>query len=256
MPAAISSRIPLLAAALALLVVGLLLAAPPVAAQSLSNNANLSSLSLLGTDVAGFSGSTISYTVNLDAPEGPATVAAVAADTGASIAYGGTDADSDTDGHQVALNEGRNTVSVTVTAENGSTRKTYTVTVNVADALDGVGTTALVAVDTGQNGASSVQYWGSVRSAGEADWIRIRLEAGQMYRFALKGSYQSDSRTLEKPVISGLYDANGVAIGGTTEVGTVCDHQSGECNARMHYLASASGDYYLRARGYGNPIGT
>ena len=95
MPAAISSRssrIPSLAAALALLAVGLLLTVSPVAAQT-SDNANLSSLSILGTGVTGFSANTTSYTVNLDTPEGPATVAAAAEDTSASVAHVGADVD-------------------------------------------------------------------------------------------------------------------------------------------------------------------
>ena len=123
MPTALSYRLPLLAATLALLTAVLLLAVSPVAAQSLSSNANLSSLSILGTGVAGFNAGTTSYTVDLDAPEGPATVAAVAADSNASVAHGGADADSDTAGHQAVLNEGRNTVSVTVTAADGTTRE-------------------------------------------------------------------------------------------------------------------------------------
>ena len=246
------------ACALALLAVVLLLAAPPVAGQSLSSNANLSSLSILGTDVAGFNAGTTSYTLDLDAPEGPATVAAVAADTGASVAYSPADADSDTAGHQAVLNEGRNTVSVTVTAEDGTTRKTYTVTVNVSDALDSAGTTALATVDPGGRNNAAIQYRGSVRSAGDEDWIRVGLEAGQMYRFALKGSYRSASRTLDVPIIAGLYDKDGNYIDGTFDVATICDHRGEQCNARMHYLppAGTGGDHYLRVRGFDDQSGT
>ena len=107
------------------------------------------------------------------------------------------------------MNEGRNTVSVTVTAEDGTTEKTYTVTVNVSDAVDDIGTTALATVDPGGQNNPAIHYRGSIRSAREVDWIRVRLEADQMYRFALKGSYQNDSRTLDLPIISGLYDADG-----------------------------------------------
>ena len=252
----------LLAAALTLLAVGLLLATSPVAAQA-SDNANLSSLSILGTGVTGFSAGTTSYTVNLDAPERPATVAAAAADTNASVVYSPADADSDTSGHQLVLNEGRNggrnTVSVTVTAEDGATTKTYTVTVNVSDAAEGVGTTALATVDPGGRNNPTIQYWGSIRSAGDVDWIRVRLEAGQMYRFALKGSYQNDSRTLDLPIITGVYDADGDKIAGTSDLATVCDPGgSDKCNARVHYLPpdGTGGDHYVNVQGYGSQSGT
>ena len=197
--------------------------------------------------------------MNLDAPERPATVAAAAADTNASVAYSPADADSDTSGHQVVLNEGRNTVSVTVTAEDGTTEKTYTVTVNVSDAVEGTGTTALATVDPGGQNNPAIHYRGSIRSAREVDWIRVRLEAGQMYRFALKGSYQNDSRTLDLPIITGVYDADGDKIAGTSDLATVCDPgDSDKCNARVHYLPpdGTGGDHYVNVRGYGNQSGT
>ena len=71
MLAAISSRIPSLAAALTLLAVGLLLAVSPVAAQSQSNNANLSSLSWLAGDTEIQGATNADYTL-ADADEGKA----------------------------------------------------------------------------------------------------------------------------------------------------------------------------------------
>ena len=46
------------------------------------------------------------------------------------MAYSGTDADLAADGQQVDLSAGRNAVTVTVTAQDGSTTETYTVSVN------------------------------------------------------------------------------------------------------------------------------
>ena len=44
-----------------------------------------------------------------------------------------TDADTNTTGFQVAIDKGENTVKVEVTAEDGSTTRTYTITVTRAD---------------------------------------------------------------------------------------------------------------------------
>ena len=72
------------------------------------------------------------------APEvGEVTVTPVTNDPGASWAVTSpADADNNADGHQVALSAGGNKVTVRVTAEDGTTRKVYTVSVNrgVADA--------------------------------------------------------------------------------------------------------------------------
>ena len=60
---------------------------------------------------------------------GQATVTATANDANATVDYSGTDADLGTDGHQVDLSAGRNEVTVTVTAEDEST-KSYRVRIN------------------------------------------------------------------------------------------------------------------------------
>ena len=49
---------------------------------------------------------------------------------GATVAYWPDDADTGTDGYQRSLSAGRNTVTITVTAESGATTETYTVNVN------------------------------------------------------------------------------------------------------------------------------
>ena len=252
MPTKIPSRLLALATAMAVLGAALLLAAHPVSAQTPSNNANLSALSILGTAVPGFNADTTSYTISLDAPERPATIAATAADANATVEYNPADADTETGGHQVVLNEGDNTVTVTVTAED-TTTKDYTVTVTALDAADSAATTAQAAVDD-RTSASAVHYLGSIGEAGDVDWIRVELESDQMYRFALKGSYRNSGWTLDVPVIIGLYNDEGGYINGTHAVGSV-GHQL-TTNARLHYMAEADGDYYVGVRGIEDQTGT
>ena len=253
MPAKIPSRLLALATAMAVLGAALLLAAHPVSAQTPSNNANLSALSILGTAVPGFNADTTSYTISLDAPERPATIAATAADANATVEYNPADADTETGGHQVVLNEGDNTVTVTVTAEDTTTTKSYTVTVTALDAADSAATTAQAPVDD-RTSASAVHYLGSIGEAGDVDWIRVELESDQMYRFALKGSYRNSGWTLDVPVIIGLYNDEGGYINGTHAVGSV-GHQL-TTNARLHYMAEADGDYYVGVRGIEDQTGT
>ncbi|MXZ78713.1 MAG: cadherin-like beta sandwich domain-containing protein, partial [Acidimicrobiia bacterium] len=94
-----------------------------------ASNADLSSLTVDGVSVAGFSAGTTEYQFGVDASVAKVTVSGDA-DEGAAVAYSGTDADRITDGHQVGLREGRNVVTVTVTAADGNTTKDYTVSIN------------------------------------------------------------------------------------------------------------------------------
>ena len=80
--------------------------------------------------VAGFDAGTLSYEFGVAASVARVTVSGVAADAGAGVAYSGADADAAVEGHQVDLVEGRNTVTVTVTAEDGIAVRKYTVSVN------------------------------------------------------------------------------------------------------------------------------
>ena len=92
-------------------------------------DADLSALTVDGVSVAGFEARTRQYQFGVDASVAQVTVSGVA-DGAAAVAYSGTDADSVTDGHQVDLSEGRNVVTVTVTAADGTKTKVYTVSIN------------------------------------------------------------------------------------------------------------------------------
>ena len=97
-------------------------------------NADLSDLTIDGTSVTDFAPATTGYTLQVDNPTGQVTVAGAAADAPfATVAYSPTDdADTDTDGHQVDLAVGENAIIVTVTAQDETTTKAYTLTVSRA----------------------------------------------------------------------------------------------------------------------------
>ena len=97
------------------------------------DNAELSDLRVDGTSVAGFAAATTSYTVGVADTVDQVTIAASTADPDATLAYG-VDADPDAGGHQVDLIPGANTVAVTVTAQDTTTTKIYTLTISRADA--------------------------------------------------------------------------------------------------------------------------
>ena len=82
-------------------------------------DADLSALTVDGTGVTDFAADTTSYTVTVDHATTQVTVAATASDSNATVAYDPTD--------QVNLAGGKTAVTVTVTAEDGTTTKDYTV---------------------------------------------------------------------------------------------------------------------------------
>ena len=96
----------------------------------LSDDARLSALSVSPRDIIGFYGAHTSYEVGLDPTVDTATVSATVNHPGASVVILPVDADTAVDGHQVTLSAGSNVVTVAVTAEDGLTKRQYTVSVN------------------------------------------------------------------------------------------------------------------------------
>ena len=109
-----------------------------------ATDATLSALSLSGVTLApSFDAETLEYTASVGNAVDSTTVTATANDDGATLEITPGDADAATDGHQVALGVGDTTVSVTVTAEDGTTTQTYAVTVTRADAAPTVSSVAV-----------------------------------------------------------------------------------------------------------------
>ena len=97
-------------------------------------NTDLSDLRVNGVSVPGFD-SDVKYKSSgvqrgVAASVAQATIEGVTDDPDAAVAYLGTDTDEMTDGHQVNLSEGRNEISIVVTAAGGVTTRTYLLSVN------------------------------------------------------------------------------------------------------------------------------
>ena len=99
-------------------------------AQQTTNDATLSGLTVSPRNIIGFTADRTTYEVGVASTVTQATITATKSDSGADVAYSGTDADNAADGHQVDLSAGRNEVTVTVTAQDTTTIKTYRVRVN------------------------------------------------------------------------------------------------------------------------------
>ena len=94
-----------------------------------SSNADLSTLAVDGAEVSGFDFDTTSYVIDVGAAVRQVTVSAEVRQLKASIAsITPADANTTIDGHQVDVNEGENSLVVTATAQDGTT-KSYTITV-------------------------------------------------------------------------------------------------------------------------------
>ena len=96
-------------------------------------NANLSSLKVSrGTLTPVFSANTISYTASVVNGVTSMTVTPATSDPNATITVNGTAVASDSTSGAIALSVGANTISTVVTAQDGVTTKTYTLTVTRA----------------------------------------------------------------------------------------------------------------------------
>ena len=115
----------------------------PSAGDVTSSDATLSGLTVTGggSDLVTFVSGTTTYTAMVASTVAEVTVTAMTTNSGASIEYlDGDDATLDdagaADGHQVAVAEGDNVIKVKVTAADGNTTQTYTVTVTRAADTD------------------------------------------------------------------------------------------------------------------------
>ena len=94
-----------------------------------STDAALSSLALSGVSIGVFGAGTTAYAASVGNGVSSTTVTAVASDDGASVVIADGDGETQGTSRSVSLVVGDNEITVTVTAEDGSTTKTYTITV-------------------------------------------------------------------------------------------------------------------------------
>jgi trimeric autotransporter adhesin len=102
---------------------------------AISANADLSNLVLsTGTLIPSFGSSTTSYTSSVSNSTSSVTVTPTTADAGATVTVNGSSVTSGNASSSIALNVGDNTITTVVTAQDGTTTKTYTVTMTRAAA--------------------------------------------------------------------------------------------------------------------------
>ena len=108
------------------------------------------------------------------------------------------------------------------------------------DYTDGTITTGTVAVGGSVTGVIGAPRPGF--NARDVDWFKVELLAGRTYRIDLEGASTS-SGTLPDPSISGIYDAKGQKVPGTS---TNNDGGEGR-NARLLFAPDTGGTYYIAA---------
>ena len=105
--------------------------------QEASNNASLSSLALDGISLSpAFSDSATEYAAEVGFAKRDTNVVATAEDENATISVNGAAIDSGASSGPIPLEEGANFIAITVTAEDGFTTQSYTVTIDRRSASD------------------------------------------------------------------------------------------------------------------------
>src|SRR5262245_6460061 len=87
---------------------------------------------------------------------------------------------------------------------------------------------------------------GELSPAGDTDWYRLNVEAGQRYSITLEGVAVGDAAAVD-PVLA-IYDAQGNQV-------AVNDDNGGTLNSALHYAPRESGQVFVEARGF-NPEAT
>ncbi|MGZ8190678.1 MAG: type I secretion C-terminal target domain-containing protein, partial [Methylococcaceae bacterium] len=88
---------------------------------------------------------------------------------------------------------------------------------------------------------------GVIQEAGDSDWLRVNLQAGNYYVFELKGASSNDG-TLDDPYLQ-LLSPSGAVI-------SFNDDNDGTLNAKIEYTATSSNSYYLAASGFATNKGS
>ena len=128
----------------------------------LSGNATLSALSLSGVEVGSFASGTTSYSATVANEVATTTVTATPTDAAATVAIADPHGSTAGASRTVNLDVGDTAITVTVTAEDGQTTRTYTVTVTRAMPLSSNDATlkalALSGLDIGTFDAATTDY--------------------------------------------------------------------------------------------------
>ena len=187
--------------------------APPA-----QNDATLASLTVsAGTLSPAFHADSLTYTVDVENTVTQLTVTYATNHSGAN-AVPNKDVDAATPGAQVNLNEGSNTITVTVTAADGDTNRTYRV--NVTRARDVPSAPQRLSISSPQSGRLTVKWRAPANEGGSGiNRYQVRVESGNW--MDAPGGYDSDgnedasintSLGREYRITSGLIDGRATKI--------------------------------------------
>ena len=156
-------------------------------------DATLSALTVSPKDIIGFVADRTSYEVGVASTVTQATITATKSHSAATVAYSSTDADTSA-GHQVNLSDGRNEVTITVTAEDTTTTGTYTVSINrgVTDAFGWKASDDFDGLITAENNRPR-GMWSDGTTMWVTDWIDIKIYAYDMTTKAHDASKDFDT---------------------------------------------------------------
>ena len=135
-----------------------------------SNDATLRQLRVSPVDIEGFSTEVLAYHIGVANEVSQVTVTPYPNDGGATIDIDGSSVSSGS-GHAVLLSEGRNEVTITVTAQDGTTTRAYTVT---ADRGSSAAFGWKVTEDFNDLGLGSGVYPTGIWSNGNTMWVACR----------------------------------------------------------------------------------
>ena len=198
---------------LALTILAVLLTGQPVSAQTPSNDATLSALTVDGTSVVRFAADRTSYEFGVVHTTTQVTVLATPNDSGAMVGYAPTDADTTADGHQVDLTAGQNTVTIAVAAADGMTSATYTLNVNRGTDAD-YGWKAVDDLDQLVSGISAIgPEPGGIYVDATTIWV---MERRSTSIHAYNRTDKSRVSARDIPLASGNTSRNGIWSDGTT----------------------------------------
>ena len=176
-----------------------------------SADATLSALSVDGVDIRDFDPATTEYDVGVAHSVSQVTVAATAQHTGATIGIDGTAVASGA-GHPVALTEGLNTVTITVSAPGGNTTLDYIIRVGRGVTAD-YGWKAVDDFNT-LYAARNTNPWG-IWSDGLTMWVADFVDK-KIYAYDLANKERDASKDFDTLARAGNYTPYGLWSDGET----------------------------------------
>ena len=102
-------------------------------------------------------------------------------------------------------------------------------------------------VGVGRSGRPLDYVRSQIDAPGDVDWFAVDLEFQQMYRFIVKGA-SGEGRTLEFPMVYGVYTPDGRFVSGT-RAHRLFFHTLSSETAHVHYTPETSGRHWFAVSG-------